>query len=422
MILCGTDGSPASQVAMQAAASLARKRSAKLLLVTVLNVEAVAARSKAQQQLARAAAELSQAFQVETETCVMHGLADEQLLDLATKRRAGLIVVGSPEAPTGDTARLGLVSERLCQRAQVPVLVAREAASFAAWSNGQRALRVVMGSGLGDASQSALSCIGSWHDVSITVLHVGWPYGEHYRLGVKGRPAQDHLLPEVELQLLGDLGTWAMAAHCRKAPQLRVIAGWSRIDVHLEQCGRDREADLLVVGTHERNHHDAIWQTSVSRSIIRGTGRNVLCVPERYLLPHSASAPRVIVVPTDFTALADRAISFGASLLDRGGSLHLIHVAEALPEGAEAALTNQLECRVPKDLAERGVAHELRVTQGNPVWLAISQNAARARADLICMATHSRDAGQGFLLGSQTKALLQHAQIPVLLVPQDRES
>jgi Universal stress protein family len=44
MILCGTDFSVASQAAVSAAAALARKRDAELLLVTVLEHEGVVVR------------------------------------------------------------------------------------------------------------------------------------------------------------------------------------------------------------------------------------------------------------------------------------------------------------------------------------------------------------------------------------------
>ena len=122
-------------------------------------------------------------------------------------------------------------------------------------------------------------------------------------------------------QLLGDLGRWAMGVAFRSTPKLSVVAGWGRVDVHLEQCAQDQDADLLVVGTHQRNRHEPIWQNSVSRSALNGTRRNVLCVPEQYLPPRTVAAPRVIVVPTDLTALSDRAIRFGASLHEPGSSL-----------------------------------------------------------------------------------------------------
>lgn len=60
--------------------------------------------------------------------------------------------------------------------------------------------------------------------------------------------------------------------------------------------------------------------------------------------------------------------------------------------------------------------------EGGAAWLAIWQQASRSSADLICMATHSRDTAASIVLGSQAQALLQHSRVPVLLVPPDRES
>jgi len=406
---------------MAAAAALARKRDADLLLATVVEHGDALVRGDAEQMLARVAAEFRQTYELNVETCVADGLPDEQLLRLATEHGARLIVLGATKTAE-EPARLGLVPERLCQRARVPVLVVREAESFVAWSRGQRELRALVGSGLGDASKSALSYIGAWPEVAVTVLQVAWPYGEHYRLGVQKPMARDHLLPEVEQMLLGELGRWATDVACRATPKLRVTAGWGRVDFHLAQWAKRQEADLLVVGTHQRNLHEPIWLGSVCRSAIHGASCNVLCVPERYLPPRTAAAPRVIVVPTDLTPLADRAIAFGASLLDAGGALHLVSVISEPSEEARLELTAELGQRMPQDLRPRGIACELRVLEGSPAWLSIWQHAARAHADLICMATHSRDSRKGFALGSQTAALLEHAQVPVLLVPQDRES
>lgn len=406
---------------MTAAAALAQKHEEQLLLVTVLEHESPGGSGEAEQHLARDAAELRQTFGVEVESCVVYGAPAEKLLDIAAGRLPSLIVVGAT-ATAEQAQRLGVVAEHLCQRAIVPVLIVRRTDGFLAWSQGQRALRAVVGSGLGDASKSALACVGAWPETAVTVLHAAWPYGEHYRLGVRAPLTREHLLPEVEHQLLGDLGRWAMGVAFRSTPKLSVVAGWGRVDVHLEQCAQDQDADLLVVGTHQRNQHEPIWQNSVSRSAINGTRRNVLCVPEQYLPPRTVAAPRVIVVPTDLTALSDRAIRFGASLLEPGSSLHLVTVVSELSDATRGDAMPELARRVPRDLEPRGIRSELRVLQGNPAWLAIHQHAARAHADLICLATHSRDTGQGFALGSQAKALLQHAEVPVLFVPQDRES
>jgi nucleotide-binding universal stress UspA family protein len=85
-------------------------------------------------------------------------------------------------------------------------------------------------------------------------------------------------------------------------------------------------------------------------------------------------------------------------------------------------LLEQLRERVPGEAEARGIGTELYVLPGSEAWLAIWQHASRRGADLICMATHSRDAAGSLLLGSQAQSLLKHSRLPVLLVPPDRES
>lgn len=421
MILCGTDLSTVSEPVVEAAAAVARKQGEELLLATVLVHEDPQARMSAQVRLEHDAADLQRNFDVTVETVVLHGAPDQQLLELARERAASLVVVGA-EGSSKRSRRLGSVAERLCQTAEVPVLVVRSAEGLTSWSRGARHLRTLVGSGLGDASRSALAYVAGWPDLALTVAHVAWPYGEHYRLGVAGPMPLDHLRPEVHHQLLSDLGRWAAEVPCRTSPKLRVTAGWGRIDAHLAQLAQEKEADLLVVGSHQRNLGERIWHGSVSRNAIHEATCNVLCVPERQSAPHVAAAPRVVVVPTDFSALADRAIAFGYAMLGRGGTLHLVHAACEAPKAEHAALSEKLATRVPTDAASRGITTELHVIAAGTPWLAIWQHAGRVGADLICMATHSRDAATNVVLGSQAQAILQHSRIPVMLVPPDRES
>lgn len=421
MILCGTDLSTVSESVVEAAAAIAHKQGQELLLATVLVHEDPLSRTRAHVRLEQDAAELRRSFDISVETIVLHGAPDQQLLDLARQRAASLVVVGA-EGSSRRSRRLGSVAERLCQTAEVPVLVVRGAEGLTSWSRGSRNLRTLLGSGLGDASRSALAYIGAWPDLALTVAHVAWPYGEHYRLGVAGPMPLDHLRPEVHHQLLGDLGRWAAEVPCRTSAKLCVTAGYGRIDSHLAQLAQEKEADLLVVGSHQRNLGERVWHGSVSRNAVHEANCSVLCVPERQTRPYVAAAPRLIVVPTDFSALADRAIAFGYALLSRGGTLHLIHVDCDAPQSNQAELTSKLERRIPADAVSRGITTELHVIAAATPWLAIWQHAGRCGADSICMSTHSRDAATSLVLGSQAQAILQHARVPVMLVPPDRES
>jgi nucleotide-binding universal stress UspA family protein len=420
MILCGTDLSVASEPALKAAAALARKQNRELLLTTVLAHEDSSARRRAELRLEQDAGELRRDFHVSVETCVLEGIPEQRLLELAKARSATLLVVGA-EGSSKRARRLGSVPEHLCQTAEIPVLVARDADGLVDWSRDARNLRVLLGSGLGDASTAALACVGAWPDLALTVAHVAWPYGEHYRLGVSGPMPLDHLRPEVHHQLLGDLGRWAAQVPCSASPKLAVIPGWGRIDSHLAQLAREKEADMLVVGSHQRNVAARLWHGSVSRNAIHEAAGNVLCVPQPHAPARIPTTPHVIVAPTDFSALADRALGFAYALLGRGATVHLVHVASDISAAARAQLTAQLGARVPVDALSRGIASELHVIEGSAPWLAIWQHASRVGADLICMSTHSRDAAGSLLLGSQAQDLLKHSRVPVVLVPPDRE-
>ncbi|HKY36599.1 MAG TPA: universal stress protein [Polyangiaceae bacterium] len=421
MILCGTDLSARCEPAIKAAAAFARKQDHELLLVHVIQSTQPLALPSAEIQLEEEAAELRRVYDISVETRVAQGAPDTALLQIAQASQAAMIVVGAVGA-SGKRRRLGSVPERLCQSAGIPVLVARDAKGLEAWSRSTRPLKVLLGTGLGDASLCALRCVGNWPDLALTLAHIAWPYGEHYRLGIGLPMPLDHLRPELHHQLLGDLGRWASETPCGAATKLSVTPGWGRIDSHLAQLASEKEVDLLVLGNHQRNVAERIWHGSVSRNAIHEASCNVLCVPHVTARATVAAPPRVIVAPTDFSPLADRAISLGYSLLQHGGTLHLVHVANDDRDGDRSALLGKLRARIPKEADVHGIQTELQVLDGSTPWLAIWQHAGRANADLICMSTHSKDAMKSLVLGSQAQALLQHSRIPVVLVPPDRES
>lgn len=420
MILCGSDLSEQSWAVVRASAAVALKREQDLVVVHVLSANETALRPTAEQALAAQVERARVELGIRVVGKVVVGHIEEQLLALAHEQGARLIVVGAAGEETGRR-HLGAVSESLCRGADVAVLVVRRPDNLLAWAKNHGPLRALVGTGLGDASKSALAYIGNWPDVASTVVHVAWPYGEHYRLGIGGPPSSDRLSPQVETQLLGDLAHWALEVPWRSPPKLRVLAGWGRVDAHLAHLALDEAANLVVLGIHQRNLQPGIWQASLSRGILHETSCNVLCVPERFLPVRAASSPKLVVVPTDFSPLSDRAIAVGASLLAIGGILHLVHVTAA-PRQTWPALVAELTSRLPKDSKARGIACEVRVLEGTVPWLAVWQHAERARAHSICMATHSSEGRAGVELGSQTKTLLQHSKLPVMLVPPDRES
>ncbi|MGH8946264.1 MAG: universal stress protein [Acidimicrobiia bacterium] len=137
-ILVGVDGSEGSQRAAEYGASLARERSARLLLVTVVRPpegwwgiggapptpEAMsAALMEGQQKILRDTEELLGLTDIEHETFEEVGDPATRLLAVSEEREADLIVIGRRGASLAERVILGSVADRVCHLSVIPVLV-----------------------------------------------------------------------------------------------------------------------------------------------------------------------------------------------------------------------------------------------------------------------------------------------------------
>lgn len=139
-----------------------------------------------------------------------------------------------------------------------------------------------------------------------------------------------------------------------------------------------------------------------------------------------------ILIPTDGTALSERAIQTGVRLAQALGA----HVTgfHAMPEFHVLTYrTGMLEhtreeyARDCRDTAERYLeavrqaakAHRVdcttRTVTHDHFDEAIVEAVRHLGADLIVMASHGRGGMQGVLLGSTTQKVLTHAMVPVLV-------
>lgn len=214
-IVCGIDFSANATQAARAAAALAQRLNLPLKLVHVIeqvDVESIsgldALSASLQTEVRDRAAEIAASFGIDVEPIVLHGVAYETLVDAAHAHNARLIVVAS----LGDTKQprwlVGSVAERVVQISPVPVLVVRESASIEAWTRGERPLRTMVGADLASTSKAALRWAAELHAIErcdLTVTHVAWPLGEHFRLGVPSPIPIDQLRPELHNLLMRDL-------------------------------------------------------------------------------------------------------------------------------------------------------------------------------------------------------------------------
>lgn len=151
----------------------------------------------------------------------------------------------------------------------------------------------------------------------------------------------------------------------------------------------------------------------------------------------SAASLKCLVVGTDFSVCAARALAWAVSLAKLSGArVHLVHVllepvqaldvAAALPypdvevrrEWEEAARVKL--AREVKAAEKRGVATTAEIRWGRPSDT-IVDTATRQKASMIVLGTHGRSALEKLLLGSTAERVLRIATLPVLTVREKRK-
>lgn len=139
---------------------------------------------------------------------------------------------------------------------------------------------------------------------------------------------------------------------------------------------------------------------------------------------------RHVLVATDGSAFSARAIRTAAGLAGSlGAKLTGLHVIAAYaPEserrafaslpGYERVLRKQEEqalALVSRAARRKGVEAKVVSAVGGDPWRAIIETARRRKCDLIVMASHGRGGVAGLLLGSETRKVLSHTSLPVLV-------
>jgi nucleotide-binding universal stress UspA family protein len=145
---------------------------------------------------------------------------------------------------------------------------------------------------------------------------------------------------------------------------------------------------------------------------------------------------RTIVVGTDFSVCAARALSFAVSLAaSQGAKVHIVHVlvepvqafdvAGALPyldvstqKEWEEATRKRLGAAVAS-AEKRGVSATSEHLWGRPSD-AIIDAARKAKASLVVLGTHGRNALEKLLIGSTAERVVRLCPVPVLTVREKR--
>ncbi|HEX2616565.1 MAG TPA: universal stress protein [Flavobacteriales bacterium] len=121
-----------------------------------------------------------------------------------------------------------------------------------------------------------------------------------------------------------------------------------------------------------------------------------------------------ILVPTDFTKVADCAMNHAASLAERAeGEIHLLHIVDRASDVEEARTKLAMEVERVKRWSPRAKVHPL-VRVGS-VYEDIGTAAAEVGANLIIMGTHGMR-GMQFITGSRALRVITNSSVPFIVV------
>lgn len=292
-VLLATDGSPASEVALELVASVAWPRGTIIrLLMAIEPVDAVLSGAWAPavaydldrqevELIAAADAVLAHAARglatsgADIEQVVVRGRPATAIVDSAAELPADLIVLGSRGHGTISSMVLGSVSAEVADHAPCPVLVARS----------PRVTRVVLGVDGSTYAQAAEEYLGKWPIFShaaieaTSVAHTSLATSSG--LALSGYAPSTDDFTEIGKQVVGDHQRLAdEAAERLKRAGLRASARVIEGDAASEliRVARDDQADLIVVGTHGRTGLSRLVLGSVARRVMVHAGCSVLVV------------------------------------------------------------------------------------------------------------------------------------------------
>lgn len=287
-VVCGTDFSAPAGEAVEAAAALACRLKEPLILVHAMDRAAGEGIPESLHdslclfQRAQLHGELErlQAAGTEVVEDFHTGKPDTVLVEAVLERSARLLVVSSHGRKLFGRWVLGSVAERAAEASPVPTLVVRSAAPFLAWLCGKRPLRVLVGVDGSAQSEAALrwvgwlSQMGPCKTVAVCLMPSCGGDGpmagcsSQAGAGMMARMLQGHVR-SVRRQVRASLG----------AARVRLEAGWGHSDAHLIEVAREEQADLVVVGTHQRHGLARFGHCSVSRGVLHYAPMSVACVP-----------------------------------------------------------------------------------------------------------------------------------------------
>ncbi|HWN67333.1 MAG TPA: universal stress protein [Haliangium sp.] len=201
-------------------------------------------------------------------------------------------------------------------------------------------------------------------------------------------------------------------------------------DTALAETASEIGADLLIVGTHGRSGLRRFFLGSISERVVRLSHTNVMVARA---LSDAPAGYRRILVPTDFSAPAARALELAFDVAGPGASIEVVHfwqvpVTASTPyapfKAAEDALTTVREAmaeaaeqsgqRLLESYRRSGVDLTYHAVEASPAH-GIQDRLAAGNYDLVAVGSHGRRGIRRLLLGSVAELTVRHAPCSALV-------
>lgn len=269
-IIVGTDLSDHSHRAIVEAARRAQRDNAPLVVVHVASEQglAVVDATKVAEALAQ---HVQNKVQGNVECVLLAGSPHAELIKLADKRGAGLIVLGASGEGGVGPVLFGTTAENVVRYAHGPVLVVRESAPGSA---------VVVGTDFSEASDAPVRVgIEEAKKSGARLVLFHSLHEQKSRLDVFDRLGISAHEPESEHEARREAAQNKLAAILTGSgiEGQTVTVDEAPVEA-LESLAKEVQASLIVIGTHGRTGFKRMALGSVAASVVRGAECSVLVV------------------------------------------------------------------------------------------------------------------------------------------------
>ncbi|MFZ0706760.1 MAG: universal stress protein [Candidatus Korobacteraceae bacterium] len=207
---------------------------------------------------------------------------------------------------------------------------------------------------------------------------------------------------------------------CVRGKDYEVLMAEGDVSECVFDCARQRNIDLIVLGTHGRTGFSKAFVGSVAERIFRRAEVPVLTIGP-CARRSSLSAPRRLLAPIDFTAATQHSAKFACALARQHQSeLVLLHVIEDVPKGAMADV-ERLRHTVEQSLAEltsceEKPKHVRFMARLGKIVPTVVEAAAELEADLLILGVHTYPKLLDHFRWQNAYELVRQAPCPVLTV------